>query len=95
MATEIAWLDGVPGGYHAATCQCDRHCRNCLEDLDALHAVRKRMIAAGTIPASDQLGPRERYCSAYCRNRAKRERALDRLLASHASAPATRIRERQ
>lgn len=24
-------------------------------------------------------GPRERYCSDYCRNRAKRERALDRL----------------
>lgn len=39
------------------------------------------MTAEGTIPASDQLGPRERYCSPHCRNHAKRERALDRALA--------------
>lgn len=83
-STETIWMYDTPGsGYHDhARCRCGRHCRNCFEDLDEVRAVRARMIAAGTIPATDRLGPRERYCSPYCRNRAKRDRALDRMLAA-------------
>jgi hypothetical protein len=77
---ETIWMYEVPGGFHDYRCQCGRHCRNCFEDLDEVRVVRAWMIEAGTIPAADQLGPRERYCSTYCRNRAKRERALDRAL---------------
>jgi hypothetical protein len=65
---ETIWLYDVPGGYHDMRCICPRHCGNCFEDLSGL--VERSVIS-----------PRERYCSDYCRNRAKRERALDRALA--------------
>lgn len=81
------WQYGVPGGYHDQACECDRHCRNCFEDLDDVRKVRAQMIANGRIPDADQLGPRERYCSPYCRNRAKRERALDRAISAATSRP--------
>lgn len=77
----IIWPHDVPGAYHdAGRCQCNRHCLNCFEDLDKIIPVRARLIAEGHLPASAQIGPRHRYCSPYCRGRAKRERALDRLL---------------
>jgi len=77
---ETIWMYGIPGGFHDYHCQCDRHCRNCFEDLDVVRETRSKMISEGTIPATDQLGPRERYCSSWCRNHAKRERALDRAI---------------
>lgn len=78
-APETIWVyDGWPNSYHDLRCRCDRHCRHCFDDLDQLRVVRAKMIKAGTIPAADQLGPREKYCSPYCRGRAKRERAFDR-----------------
>ncbi len=81
---ETIWMYGIPGGsYHDLACECERHCRHCFEDLDAVREVRTRIIAEGTIPAGDQLGSRERYCSHWCRNRAKRERALDRAISAN------------
>jgi hypothetical protein len=81
MATTV-WLDDLPGGYHNIDrCKCDNHCRNCFDDLDSVRAGRAMLIKSGVYKPGDQLGPREKYCSDYCRNRAKRERALDRALA--------------
>lgn len=77
------WLDGIPGGYHAAGCPCDRHCLNCWDDLDVLRELHERLIAEGRPGAPARpLHPLARYCSDYCRNRAKRDRALDRWLAA-------------
>lgn len=79
--SEITWLDDMPGSYHdIGRCQCNRHCLNCGEDLDQIMPVRATLIAEGHLPPSAQLGPRHRYCSPYCKGRAKRERALDRFL---------------
>lgn len=79
--TGTIWIYDIPGsGYHDYRCECGRHCRNCFADLDEIIEVRARMITDGRIPAADHLGSRERYCSPYCRNRAKRDRALDRAL---------------
>jgi len=83
MAT--IWQDGIEGGYHDTRCQCPDHCLNCFDDLPGVRALRARLCAQDTpgFTEADQLGPRERYCSAYCRGRAKRERALDRRIAQH------------
>lgn len=76
------WPHDIEGSYHdVSRCECEGHCRNCFADLDEIRDVRAKMIADGRIPASGQLGARERYCSRYCRGRAQRERALDRSLA--------------
>jgi hypothetical protein len=78
---ETIWMDADPKStYHDLACQCERHCRHCFEDLDQVREVRTRMIARKKMPAAWQLGPRECYCSPYCRGRAKRERAFDRYL---------------
>ena len=82
MITETIWQYDVPGGYHDIRCRCSRHCGNCFDDLDAVREVRAAMIGRSEMPAGWQLGPRERYCSPYCRNAAKRERALDRAIAA-------------
>lgn len=80
-AQRVLWPHDVEGSYHdASRCACDGHCVNCFEDLDQIRETRAAMIDAGTLPASGQLGARERYCSPWCRNRAQRERALDRAL---------------
>jgi hypothetical protein len=85
--SEKIWPYDIPGSYHdVSRCECEGHCGNCFADLDEIRETRARMIADGSIPAGDQLGPRERYCSAYCRGRAKRERALDRAIAATATA---------
>ena len=66
--SETIWMDGDPqANYHDLKCACSDHCGQCWEDLIKLRA--KGLV-----------GPRERYCSTWCRNHAKRERALDRLL---------------
>jgi hypothetical protein len=80
MPAEVKWLDDIPGGYHDSRCTCDGHCRNCFDDLDQTRRVRQQLIDDRKVPASSRLGSREKYCSPYCRNRAKRERALDRHL---------------
>ena len=83
------WLDGIPGGYHAEGCPCPGHCGNCYDDLAAIRAVGERMAAEGVIGPNGPvipLHPLARYCSPYCRGRAKRDRALDRLFASRLQA---------
>lgn len=88
-APETVWLYSDPkSGYHDTQCHCDRHCRNCFEDLDAIRKVRDRMIAEGTADPADRLGERDRYCSPYCRGRAKRERRVDRILSNQEDGPA-------
>lgn len=81
-APQTVWLYGIPGGYHDRTCQCADHCLNCFDDLPAIRAIREQMIYELKIPKRDRLHPRARYCSPYCKGRAKRERALDRALAA-------------
>jgi hypothetical protein len=86
--SEIIWLDDIPGSnYHADRCPCDGHCGNCWADLAQVRAVAARLAAQGAVgPAGPvvPLHPLARYCSPYCKGRAKRERALDRRLASAA-----------
>ena len=80
-APAVIWAYGVEGGYHDQSCQCDGHCRNCYEDLATLRALHERMIAEDSPAApAKALNVRARYCSPYCRDRAKRDRALDRAL---------------
>lgn len=87
-APEIIWLYDVPGSYHDSRCPCAEHCLNCYEDLAAVRAVRDRLIAQGAsgpngpYTDADRLGKRARYCSPYCQNRAKRDRAMCRILAA-------------
>jgi len=83
--SETIWpYDNPRGGYHDTDrCKCDGHCRNCWTDLAESREVIAAMIADGRAPESWRLGPRVQYCSAYCRNRAKRERALDRALSRY------------
>lgn len=76
------WLHDVPGGYHDCKCECPRHCLDCFEDLPSTREVRAGMIADGRTPASSALGLRERYCCEWCRNHAKRDRAMGRFLAA-------------
>jgi hypothetical protein len=82
------WLDDMPGSsYHDQRCPCPGHCGNCWADLAEVRAVQARLIAEHNPAAPDRpLHPLARYCSPYCRDRAKRERALDRRLASAATA---------
>jgi hypothetical protein len=84
VVNETIWPYGLPGSYHDSSCRCPRHCGNCLEDLPQIRALRDRLIAEGHpgFTETSRLGPRERYCCTYCRNQAKRERALDRFLAT-------------
>jgi hypothetical protein len=80
--TAPRYLYGDPAnGYHDTACGCAGHCLNCWEDLAGIRALHERLIAAGD-PAAPPvpLHPLARYCSAYCRGRAKRDRALDRAL---------------
>ena len=84
MTSPAIWLyDDPANGYHDSTrCQCAGHCRNCFEDLAAIRALHVRLIADGSPAApAAPLHQLARYCSPYCRGRAKRERALDRHLA--------------
>lgn len=77
------WPYDIPGsGYHdTQRCRCDEHCRNCFADLPEIRQLHARLIAQGNPAAPDKpLHPKARYCSAWCRNHAKRERALDRQL---------------
>lgn len=69
MSAETIWLYDVVGSYHAFRCRCENHCRNCFDDL-------------GYGREHGTISQRSRYCSDYCRNRAKRERALDRAIAA-------------
>lgn len=65
------WLHDIPEtGYHSDRCECTHHCRNCFTDIRHLQTTQTR----------------RRYCSDYCQNRMARERALDRLFASAATA---------
>jgi hypothetical protein len=82
--TEVIWLGDDPkSSYHdIERCRCLGHCQNCWEDLATVRRVRDQMIAEGRIPPSDRLSTRALYCSPYCKNRAKRERAFDRALAA-------------
>jgi hypothetical protein len=83
--TETIWMHDAPGiGYHDMTrCRCDRHCAHCFEDLDMIRELHKKLIAEGRPGAPARpLHPRARYCSPYCKGRAKRERAFDRALAA-------------
>lgn len=90
MTAETIWQSDWPeSGYHdAMRCRCDGHCRNCFEDLDAVRAQINSMIERGVVGPNgpytdaDRLHPLARYCSGYCRSRAKRERAIDRFLAA-------------
>jgi hypothetical protein len=79
--TTTIWQYGVEGSYHDGSCPCADHCLNCFDDLPTTREVRAAMIARG-VTSVPPLGPRERYCSPYCRNRAKRDRALSRALAA-------------
>jgi hypothetical protein len=81
--SQVAWPYDLPGSYHdVGRCGCEGHCLNCFADLAEIRRVRTELIADGRIRSGDQLGPRERYCSGYCRGRAQRERALDRAIAA-------------
>ena len=83
MTTTRYLYDDPASGYHDTRCRCDGHCRNCYEGLAAIRALHERLIAEGSPSApAAALHPKARYCSAYCRNRAKRDRALDRALAA-------------
>jgi hypothetical protein len=90
MSTETIWMfDEAGSAYHDATrCQCPRHCGNCWADLDQVRAQRADMIARkvagpdGPYTDADRISPRARYCSPYCKGRAKRDRVVDRNLAS-------------
>jgi hypothetical protein len=65
MSKQTIWmLDEVGANYHADHCKCPHHCQHCWENL--------------LTPAYPN--PRTRYCSDYCRDYAKRDRALTRLL---------------
>jgi len=82
MASTLWMYDDPRSGYHDTRCTCEGHCLNCNEDLATIRELHARLIAAGSPSAPGRpLHPRARYCSDYCRNRAKRERALDRVLA--------------
>jgi len=85
---EPIWLyDDPTTGYHDGRCRCEGHCGNCYEDLAAVRSMRDRLIAAGAVgpngayTADDRLSERARYCSPYCKDRAKRDRAMGRILA--------------
>jgi hypothetical protein len=68
MSESTVWPYDIPSGtYHDMDrCKCPNHCGYCFDD------IRQVQLAQ----------PKRRYCSEYCQNRAARERALDRQLAS-------------
>lgn len=83
VGAAVIWPYDVPdSGYHdTQRCHCDGHCRNCFADLAEIRALHARLIAEQSPAAPDRpLHPQARYCSEWCRGRAKRERALDRRL---------------
>jgi hypothetical protein len=89
MTAETIWMYGEVGStYHDGRCKCPRHCGNCRADLDQIRTQLAKMIAEGDMGPNgpytdkDQLHPRARYCSPYCKGVAKRDRAIGRILAS-------------
>lgn len=86
LAEPTIWLyDDSRNGYHDINrCKCDGHCGNCFEDLATVRAVRDRLIAEGAAGygPENRLHPRARYCSDYCKNFAKRDRAFGRRLSA-------------
>lgn len=83
----IVWLYDDPSGtYHSAACRCEQHCGNCLASLDVIREEQEK-LAAGGKAVRPVLHPLARYCSAWCKGRAARERALDRRLAASCTTP--------
>jgi hypothetical protein len=84
-SVETIWIyDEVGSTYHDGRCKCPRHCGNCWTDLDQVRAQRADMIARkfDGYTEADRLHPLARYCSPYCKGRAKRDRVVSRNLAS-------------